>query len=157
MIKGQIVGGEELVSRLTAMPERLRGQLKTTIQRLTLNLLRDVKSGKLTGQVLNVRSGRLRRSINQRVEENGTSIFGVVGTNVEYARAHEYGFKGVVSVKSHMRKTKRGGSAYVSAHNRRMNLPERSFLRSALADSKVTIREQIQLALNGAAKEVLKK
>jgi phage gpG-like protein len=110
------------------------------------------KQDKLTGQVLNVRTGRLRRSITQRVEEEGGSVVGYVGTNVKYARAHEFGFTGNVTVREHLRRTKGGKEATVRAHSRNMHLPERSFLRSALKDLQPAIRQDIRGGISEAVK-----
>ena len=63
-------------------------------------------SDKLSGQVLKNRTGTLRRSINQHVEETDTSITGILGADMDiarYARAHEYGFRGTVQVPAHTR------------------------------------------------------
>jgi len=40
---------------------------------------------------LNVRSGRLRSSIAVKISTNGLRTVGTIGTNVIYARTHEYG------------------------------------------------------------------
>lgn len=95
--------------------------------------------GKYQGQVLGVMTGRLRRSITHKVTESVVGVEGVVGTNVEYAAIHEYGWEGVQTVKEHLRKTKSGNTATVRAHARSVKLPERSFLRSALREMRPTI------------------
>lgn len=157
MIIGQLVGGEQLISRINAMPAAIKGRLKTTIQRLTFQLLSHVKADKLSDQVLRVRTGRLRRSITQEVQIEGEKIIGIVGTNVEYARAHEYGYTGAVTVKSHIRRLKTGKETNVRSYSRNANIKERSFLRSALSDMESKITEDIQAALISAAKEGIKK
>jgi len=154
MITGYIFGDKETIARLQAMPGKARVAIKATVQRLTLRLLTKVKMEKLTGQVLNVRTGRLRNSINQRVTETQSGVFGSVGTNVEYARVHEMG--GTVTVKAHTRLIKQAFGKplrypvwqTVKAHT--VKYPERSFLRSALKEMEPEIREQLQQALTGA-------
>ncbi|MFX8565905.1 HK97 gp10 family phage protein, partial [Acinetobacter baumannii] len=74
------------------MPERLRDELKVGIGRAVLKLQREVVQNKLSGQVLNVRTGNLRRSIDQVVTTEGSAVIGIVSTNVKYGRIHEYGF-----------------------------------------------------------------
>lgn len=139
MIRGYLFGDKAAVERIRGARQDAPETIRTTVQRLTLRLQAKVKSDKLSGQVLNVRSGRLRRSINARVDGDGWQVTGVVGTNVEYARAHEFGFKGTVQVKEHLRRM-RQGNVMVSQHTRNVNIPERSFLRSALDDMKPEIR-----------------
>jgi phage gpG-like protein len=152
MIQGELLGGDELAAVMRVKAPTFQRNFGQAILRLTVELLRNVKDDKLSGQVLNVRTGRLRRSINQRTSGLDTpQPEGVVGTNVVYARPHEYGFKGVVSVKTHMRIQKQAfGKAItpvevtVPQHSRRVNLPEKSFLRSALADLQPRIKEELE-------------
>jgi phage gpG-like protein len=150
MITGTVVGAEEVVQRFQSMPGALREQLKIGIGRAVLRVQAYSKADKLSGQVLQVRTGRLRRSINTRVEISADKVTGVVGTNVEYARVHEYGFSGTVTVREHLRRTVTGAQALVRPHARRMNLPERSFLRSALHDMEPQIREEFEQAVKRA-------
>ena len=140
MINGAVIGGTEVVQRFDAMPNRLRAEMRASIEKLSIRLTSKVKD-KLDGQVLKVRTGLLRRSITQAVIENGNTVSGITSTAVSYARAHEYGFNGVVSVRAHMRTIKQafGRSInpvtfQVSAHPMHMKLPERSFLRSSLRE-----------------------
>lgn len=161
------VHAESLIATLKGFRKRFRQQLMRVMNQLTIEVQRSVKADKLSGQVLHVRTGTLRRSINRRVEEQGGMIIGSVGTNVQYAAAHEYGFKGVVTVKEHLRrekahmksikfqpgkkllqsKTKNTGfSSIIGEHTRKMNLPERSFLRSTLKQYEGTIRDRLALA-----------
>lgn len=126
------------------------------VTRLSINLQAYVKENKLTGQVLHTRTGTLRRSINREVTSTPSAIRAVVGTNVEYAAGHEYGFNGDVNVKAHLRQiTQAWGrpisprSVQVQAHTKHVVLPERSFLRSALKD----FEDRIVQDIRGAAKE----
>jgi phage gpG-like protein len=160
VIKGELLGGEALVQRFEGMVPKFTGLMTQSIGRLTLTLLRNVKANKLSGQVLNVRTGRLRRSINQRMEGlNTEKVAGYVGTNVVYARPHEYGFKGNVPVKAHLRniKTAFGKSispvtVQVQGYTRKVDTPEKSFLRSALAEMDDAIRAEIRGAVTEAIK-----
>lgn len=143
-ITGEVKGDREVVADLRRFDAAARGEIQKGIGRITLKLLVRVKAQKLSGQALNVRTGRLRRSITQRIENNAEEISGIVGTNVDYAAAHEYGFKGAVTVKQHLRLVKQAFGrplkspvwSTVNTHTKNVSLPERSFLRSALADMK---------------------
>lgn len=123
------------------------------ITRLTIKLQGMVKSEKLSGQVLNVRTGNLRRSINQKVEDDAQlGPIGTVGTNEKYARPHEMGFQGEAQIREHMRTIKMAWGrplsepvvAVVRAHTKQMNLPARSFLRSALDDIRPEVQPMIE-------------
>ena len=113
---------------------------------------------KLSGDILKVRTGRLRRSIHPEWDFKPGHMGATVGTNVEYAAIHEYGFKGTVQVKSFQREmTKAFGrpiapkQVTVSAHSRNINMPGRSFLRSALKEMRPEIIEGLK---NAVAKEL---
>ena len=103
MLVARIAGAETVLSQLTSITPQVKGRVKNCVQRLTLQLLRKVKEDKLSGQVLKNQTGTLRRSINQKVEDLGSAIVGSVGTNLVYARVHEFGFDGQVNVKEHLR------------------------------------------------------
>lgn len=155
MIRGYLIGERETVAKLGELKDRVREGAKKSVIRLTLDLLRRVKHEKLSGQVLNVQTGRLRRSVTHRVSEQGSVITGIVGTNVEYARVHELGFKAPVSVKAQLRQIKEAWgkplkvakNMYIKPHTRQMDFPARSFLRSALRDMEPRIREEFQALL----------
>jgi phage gpG-like protein len=151
MITGTVVGAEEAIERLERLGPRLRDVLAAEVERIGLKLAAHVKADKLSGQVLNVRSGRLRRSITARTEVEGSKVIGIVGTNVEYAAFHEYGFQGTEGVREHFRRCKSGKVAAVRAHERKVDYPAHSFLRSALEDMKDEIKGRIGAAVREAA------
>jgi phage gpG-like protein len=151
--------GASVVARLDAMPGRVRDELYVGITRLAIRLGRNVQKDKLSGQVLNVRSGRLRRSIGHVVEVNTNIVAGIVSTPVVYAPPHEYGFQGTVNIKAHLREIKQAfgrpitaRAVQVNAHSREVKLPERSFLRTALREMEAAglPRDEIDAALKRA-------
>jgi phage gpG-like protein len=158
MIEAKTKGGREVARNLGKIPAKVHAGLVKGIGRLTLKLQRKVKMEKLTGQVLNVKTGTLRRSIDQRViQRPDGSITGIVATNVKYAGVHEFGFKGRISqsVREHLRKNRgKRGKHKVRAHtrNRDVDLPERSFLRSALREMTPEINNTINDIISGAIK-----
>lgn len=157
MIKAAIVGESELIARLERFPDSLRNQLRSTVESLAITLTSKVKKDKLSGQVLRRRTGRLSRSINYKLDVQPSAVYATVGTNVEYAKALEYGFDGTVSVKAHLRKIKGGTVQNVKVHDRHMKIAPHSFLRSALADMKTQIRSEITAVTRQIAQEALKK
>lgn len=104
-----------------------------------------------------IKSGRLRRSIRIRQAQFRRVI---IASEAPYAAAHNYGFKGKVKVRGHMRRTykierykytdKNGrerrssrkveaSQHYVRGHTRQMNLPKRQFMGdSEILDLKLT-------------------
>lgn len=153
MIQAYLVGDEQVKALLRAVYPKTIPALSQTVNNLAIELSGYIKSSKLSGQVLNNRTGTLRRKVTHRVETrtgNMESVTGVVGTKLEYAAIHEYGFSGEESVKEHCRTiTKAFGKpitpreVLVSAFTRTMNMPCRSFLRSGLADKKDEIEKEL--------------
>ena len=157
MIKVEIVGDTELVQKLQAIEPKVHDSLLATITRLSIQLQANIKSQKLSGQVLNTRTGTLRRSINQRVEDTTKSITGIVGIGKDaqkYGVMHEFGLRKVERVSAHLRKIKQAFgrpippmTINVSGHSRAVNYPERSFMRTALADMKGEIMAELSKAV----------
>lgn len=78
------------IKDLNKLPELLRVYLQNTLDYIGGDLEQQIKL-KLTGQVLNVQTGRLRSSITHGQYRTKDSMFLRVGTNVIYARIHELG------------------------------------------------------------------
>lgn len=107
---------------------------------------------------LDIKTGRLSSSIDSKVTRKGPVIETVIGTNVEYARIHEYG--GVVrpTLTDKMRefawamffKTKDDkwkGLALSSKSRLRIKIPPRPFLRPALQDAMPEFQDNIRRIL----------
>lgn len=138
----EIVGAEVIVRRFENVGPRAADALERSIVILVLKLKRYVAQRKLTGQVLKVRTGTLRRSIMDggKVLRNDQTVVGVVNTNVKYGALHEYG--GTVSVPEHLRLVREAfGKAlkfpvWATVKTHSVTYPERSFMRTALSEMK---------------------
>ena len=157
MITAKITKGEDLGKKFRDSIPNIESGVQKEIMRLALKMTGSVMN-KLSGDILKVRTGRLRRSIHPEWDFKPGHMGATVGTNVEYAAIHEYGFKGTVQVKSFQREmTMAFGrpiapkQVTVSAHSRNINMPERSFLRSALKEMRPEIIEGLK---NAVAKEL---
>ncbi len=157
MITAYLVGDEQLLERLRALPDAINSGLVRSITQLGIDLQRNVQQDRLSGQVLRSRTGALKSSIDLRVDQSAGAIATSVFTDLRYGAAQEYGFAGTVSVKASLRRIREAfgrpiaeKTISVRAYNRRMDLPERSFLRSALEDMTPTIREAVQAGLAAA-------
>lgn len=138
---------------------RVHDALLKAITTQTLDLQNYIQSDKLSGQVLNVVTGNLRRSIFTKINDSGTSIQGEVysSNDVKYGAIHEYG--GVTSPHDIYPKNALAlhffmGGAEVFAkhvHHPGSHMPERSFMRSGLDDQSDTIVEAIKDAVAGVS------
>lgn len=159
-IEAVIVGDEGGRACFHRAAGEIDGKLADSMGRITIRLQAHVIRNKLSGQVLNVRTNNLRGSIHQEVIRDGSAIVGRVGTNVEYAAFHEYGFNGAQSVREHMRTIKMAfgkmlkepKKIVIGAHTRHVDYKGKSFLRTALQDQ----HEEIVTALNEAVKEAMR-
>ncbi len=156
MMKLKLVGVESVVAKFKGRSRAAPRVIEQALTKFVIDLQRHVMEDKLSGQVLNRVTGTLRRSITQRVERNATWFLGIVGTNVEYARIHEYG--GDVTVKAHLRTIKQAFGkplktpVTVNVQEYVAHYPERSFLRSALKDMAPQLKGRMEAALNEVAK-----
>ncbi len=164
MINVTMQGDKEFLARLKSMPRKLNDSLFRAITGVCISLEAFIKDTQLSGGVLNVQTGDLRRSINHEVQNNGNQIIGEVFSagNIPYAKIQEYG--GTINHP--------GGTAYyidsqtqmavfisnaeslglglprTKAH--KINIPEHSYMRSGLAEKTPEIQERISAAIKEA-------
>ena len=166
MISITLVGLEETLGKLRDYPAVMRDVITQALYDEAMKLQRQVKALHLSGPtspagsepgVLGVRTDALRTSINIQHGEEGSTIWASVGTNVWYGKIHEYGatipertFKLTTTM------TKFGNVRKLPDKIRKYVIPERSFLRSSLAERTPAIQEALKAAVARAAKEVLK-
>jgi len=149
-----VTGQDNVVRMMVAIGTGVRARLLEVMDSAAQDIQQHVTREKLSGQVLNRRTGTLRNSISKRVNTDTSSVSAVVSTDVKYARPHEYGFQGTVTVPAHQRtQTMAFGKSIASrmvevrAHPMRMNLPERSFLRSSLREKAPVEIERIRKSM----------
>jgi phage gpG-like protein len=149
-----------MLARLHEMPVAIYSGLVRAITKLGIDLQRKVQQDELAGQMLAARSGSLKSSIDLRIDQSATVVTATVFTDSAYARAHEYGFAGTVNVRASLRRITEsfgrpisGKTISVRSHSRRMDLPERSFLRSALEDVAPAIRDEVEASLRETVTE----
>ncbi len=170
------------IDRLSRMPNDISGGLVSGVRGEAIRLQEHIVRDYLSGQALHPRSGRLWRSIRPNIDEefffDKGRVVGMrttVGTNVEYAAYHEFGFHGVEQVRAYVRRVKSRntytrekrtskktgkeynarvktgtGIAYVRAHSRTINYAGHPFERPALADLRPAMSEAIAAAIRKA-------
>jgi hypothetical protein len=160
VITAYLVGDEQLLERLRGISDAVNSGLARCITQLGIDLQRNVQQDKLSGQVLKSRTGTLKSSIDRRVDQNARGATTDIFTALRYGAAQEYGFTGTVSVGASLRRIREAfgrpiaeKTISVRAYDRRMALPERSFLRSALDDMTPAIRDAVDAALAEAVSQ----
>jgi phage gpG-like protein len=145
----------------------LNAEVNGILERAALRMSSDMKVK--VGEVLNVRTGRLRRSISfRRVPgQNGTVSY-MVGTRVVYGAVHEFGYRGTQEVASFERKNPRTRGAKrkrgkreapkthtVRAHTRNVNFPARSFVRPVFEKAVPALVQDLRKALTDRLNQTL--
>jgi phage gpG-like protein len=143
MIGLQITGTEQVLEKLGAVTGKVRVAAKSSLDMWARELAGYIKAEKLSGQVLNRRSGSLSDSVNKGdTVDTGSTISGVVraGLDVPYAKIHEYGglIPAHIVVATNAKAlcfsvggvTRFAKSVQIPA----VNMPERSYMRSRLQD-----------------------
>lgn len=162
MLTVSLVGDRELIQRLSAMPAAVKGALLRKVTELAFKLEAKIKGDKLSGQVLNVRTGALRASIANDVTETATTVSGRAFSSgdVKYAGIHEFGGKipahEILATKAQALAFAVGGKQVFARRVQipDVTMPERSFMRSSLADMRGEIVEGLkQAAREGVAKK----
>lgn len=151
---GYEINDSAVIASLDARGARAHGELRASIGRLALRLSIMVKRDKLSGQVLGVRTGRLRRSVHEDVADVGERIEGVVSTNVGYGIGWEQGWPGGGSPKASLdgAKAKFSPSGGSSSTFKNGTPKKRSFFRTALKDLEGS--GAIRAELNAAAARI---
>lgn len=138
---------------LKTLTERMRQALRVVVARDTKELAARVRQ-KLSGEVLHIRSGALLRSIRSEMHEDASSVWGkVYSEGVVYAGIHEYG--GVTSPHEIRPKNAKALHFFVGGdevfaqvvHHPGSRMPERSYLRSSLAEMHDKIVRDIENAV----------
>jgi phage gpG-like protein len=160
MLKVEFVGDRALLARLARMPDRMKQMLRRTVTTLALKLEARVKF-KLSGDVLHVRTGALRRSISHTVDEVAGGIVGRVFSSgdVKYAAIHEFGGQTpahiIVPNQAKALAFMVGGELRFAArvNHPGSKIPERSYMRSSLKEMSGEIKRDMQAAVVRGAQE----
>lgn len=155
IINISISGDRELIARLKSMPASVHAALLAKVQALALKLEGHIKRNKLSGQVLNRKSGRLMRSINSKTTQTPDSVFGVVfqSADVPYGAIHEFGGQTrahlIVPKKAAILRFIKGGDKVFATrvNHPGSKMPERSYMRSGLRDMSEEISKGIKQAV----------
>jgi phage gpG-like protein len=152
MISAAIVGDADVAQHLDGFAARLQAELRGGLGQLAERLRQDIVASKLSGQVLQARSGRLQRSIAvSAVAGEGDVLSVSVRADAPYAALHEYGFRGGETIRAHVRRITQ--AIDVRSYGGAVTYPERSFLRSALRELEAsgTLRTEVQAAIGRAS------
>jgi hypothetical protein len=158
-INVKIVDQEVLVN-LESIPKKIHAAIEAKLDE-QVALLREKVVENLSGKVLNSKSGALIEALVSGVEKIGSGLIGFVAVESTdqkvqaYAMAHEYGGKGSYEIvpvnKRVLRFVGKNGDIIFVPYVYHPPMPERSYLRSALAE----MAPEIEAALRDAIRDAL--
>ena len=159
MITAWIEGDKALQARFDRIPDTVRERLRKTVESLALTLVASVQRSYLSGQSLKVKTGTLRRSINEKTTTTETSVEAAVGPNMKeakYAAFHEFGYHGTESVREHLMLIKQAfgkpitpQQVTVGAHSRKVDYAGKPFMRPAFDAMRPQIVSEISRVVEG--------
>jgi hypothetical protein len=154
VITARLVGDDAVLAWLRAAPDAVASGLARAIATLGIELQRKIQEDELANQTLTARSGSLSNSL--QIDQSGDRIAATVSSGSNYNHPHEYGFgaAGVGASLRHVKKAFRrpisGKAMSLQSYHRRIDVPEPSFLQSALEDMDPVIRDEVEAALREA-------
>ncbi len=101
-----------LLGQIKELPKRTQREMARAMDKqneLTIGVIARERMSQRGPSTLGVVTGRLRRSVSRsRARVFGHQIIGAIGTNVEYAGVHEFGFTGKVEIGQFTRRNRSG-------------------------------------------------
>ena len=151
-LRYEFTGTNRLVAYLRDLPDQAKGRVAGIVETMVLKI-RQAAYEKLSGPVLALGSGKLRSSLKSEVTSDGAGTMGrLLVAGVPYARIQEYGGRtsphDILPVNAKalafmspgkLPISKPGSSSMVFAkvvHHPGSLMPERSYLRAALAENR---------------------
>jgi phage gpG-like protein len=154
----QVTGAQEVVERLGAMQPKIMAAAKSSLDGWALQLAGYIKSSKLSGDPLHRRSGRLSASVHpvSLSSTDAVSAGAGGGAGVPYAKIHEYG--GLIPAHEVAVRNAKALAFTVDGVLRfaksvqipDVQMPERSYMRSALREQAPSGIEQLKAAVAAA-------
>jgi phage gpG-like protein len=158
MIGMQIIGSQRVITALGDAPVKVNAAVKSSLDAFATELAGYIKAEKLSGDPLHRRSGRLSASVHPVTEQTGTTMAGGAGggAGVPYAQIHEFG--GVIPAHEVVVRNAKALCFTVDGVRRfatrvqipDVQMPERSYMRSAFDEQAPSGMEQLRAAVKAA-------
>lgn len=160
MISGTVNPSSDSVVRfLLKKGPTIGDAIEQELNAVSIDLQSYIKKNKLSGQVLKNRTGNLRRAIDREVTRTDSAVTATVGVSpnaVKYAAAHEFGADiNIPEVSGKLMVFSLGDKMIFTMRHRAftVHMPERSFLRSSLAENRADIILRLDKAVGQGAAE----
>lgn len=153
MIKFEVIGDTQVVANLEDISAKQHAAIVKVMRLLGMDLLERVVDVNLAGVVLKRQTGNLARAQVPTFVDTNEEISAAVGFNkavAPYGVAHEFGVPHewvITAVRAKALRFKIGGQTIFRKSVTHPPLPERSFLRSALAWIEPQVQPKVDAAL----------
>jgi hypothetical protein len=153
------VDASGLKERLNGTASRVIAAMRARLEAETGRLTDYIKSQKLSGQVLQNRTGNLRNSVFYYLEDRGTEIVGNVDVSMpaaKYGAAQEFGAhipERVPVTARALHWVSAGGGNVFAMRAKAFDLQARSFMNSSLRERQEAITASIQESINEATSD----
>ena len=152
MIVARLVGEDAVLAWLRATPDLAASGLARAITTLGIELQSKIQADETAGRTFAARS--LGSSTSLQLDQSDGRIAATVSSDREHAHTHGYGAVGVGTklrrVIKAFRRPASGKAISVRSYRRGTDVPESSFLQSALDDMDPAIRDEVEAALRDA-------
>lgn len=158
MLEYRVTGAREVLAHLGEMPQQVREMAKGSLTAWATELAGYIKADKLSGQVLNRRSGLLSGSVHPLIEDAERGIVGGAGAGagVPYARIHEFG--GLIPAHEVVARNAKALAFTIDGVLRfakrvqipDVQMPERSYMRSSFDEKSPQGLEELRAAVKEA-------
>lgn len=148
------VDASQVEQYLASKGQIIIAALRDELTAETVNLLSYIKDDKLSGQILNQRTGNLKNSGFTEVVETPDTMTGNVsfGATVPYAAIHNYGGDiDIPEVTGKLMVFERGGETIFTRSHKAftVRMPERNYMESSLEEKQPEILAGLQGAVDG--------
>lgn len=159
MIAYEVTGARVLIERLGTIPAKVRAAAKSSLDAWAVELAAYIRESKLSGQVLNRRTGKLSGSVHPLSEDLPQAVVGGAaagGVSVPYARIHEFG--GMIPAHEVVAKNAKALAFTIDGvlHFAKrvqipdVQMPERSYMRSSFDEKSPQGLEELRAAVKAA-------
>lgn len=154
MIVARLVGEDAVLAWLRATPDLAASGLARAITTLGIELQSKIQADETAGRTFTAPGRPLGSSTSLQLDQSDGRIAATVSSDREHAHTHGYGAVGVGTklrrVIKAFRRPASGKAISVRSYRRGTDVPESSFLQSALDDMDPAIRDEVEAALREA-------
>ncbi len=151
MIQAEIIGVEPLLKKLASTGKIFMRRMKTGMAKATLGLRNYIAYNKISGQVLQNRTGHLRAFLFWKVDTKEEEVVGQVYETMKYGKVHEFGMTITAMRAKALHWIGPDGKPRFA---KKVVIPARPWMRPGYEENKPAILEELKNAAELAARDM---